>query len=114
MSSGEFEGAVAAFRESVAVYPHFKCLELLGECLLELNRPLEAIVPLAAAARLNRQDRAPAFLALALLRAGEVERAADIAEEVSAQAPGNHVAKTVLADPSVARVLAARRKNGAD
>ena len=60
----------------------------MGECLLELNRPVEAIVPLASAARLNGQVRAPAFLALALLRAGEVERAAEIAEEVSLRAPG--------------------------
>lgn len=113
MASGQLEDAVVSFRESAAVYPHFKCLELLGECLLKLDRPLEAIVPLAAAARLNRQVRAPALLALAFLRIGEAERAAEVAEEVCAQAPGNRVAKQVLADPVVARALA-RRANGAN
>jgi len=73
----------------------------MGECLLELNRPLEAIVPLAAAARLNGHVRAPAFLALALLRAGDVGRAAEIAEEVFLRAPGDRLARTVLADPAV-------------
>jgi tetratricopeptide (TPR) repeat protein len=112
MASGELEDAVIAFRESVALYPHFKCLELWGECLLKLDRPLEAIVPLAAAARLNRQVRAAALLALAFLRVGEAERAAEIAEEVCAQAPGNRVARQVLADPAVVRALAARRERG--
>jgi hypothetical protein len=33
MDAGALEEAVALFRESVALEPHFKTLELLGECL---------------------------------------------------------------------------------
>lgn len=59
MEAGDLERAAALLGESVAIWPHFKTLELLGECLLRLDRPREAIGPLAAASALHRQDHAP-------------------------------------------------------
>jgi len=55
---GDLQQAVERLKQSVELGPHFKTLELLGECLLKLRRPLEAIVPLAAASTLNNQVRA--------------------------------------------------------
>jgi tetratricopeptide (TPR) repeat protein len=58
MEAGTLEDAIRLFRQSVAEWPHFKTLELLGECLLRLERPREAIIPLAAATALNQQGHA--------------------------------------------------------
>jgi tetratricopeptide (TPR) repeat protein len=58
MDAGAWEQAIQRFTASVEAAPHFKTLELLGECFLELGRPKDAVVPLAAAARLNPQPRA--------------------------------------------------------
>ena len=66
MAAGAFEEAVALFLQSVTLNPHFKALELLGECRLRLQQWKEAIIPLAAATTLNRQSRAPSLLAEAL------------------------------------------------
>jgi len=92
MEAGALEDAVARFRESVAEWPHFKTLELLGECLLRLERPREAIVPLAAATALNRQGRAPALLAQAFLVMGTYRDAFDQAEEALRRAPTSKLA----------------------
>jgi len=113
MAAGRLEEAVVAFGQSVAIVPHFKCLELMGECLLELGRPINAVVPLAAATTLNRQIRAPSLLARALLEIGEFHHAAEIAQIVISRAPGNRNAMAVLAHPSVAKVLAENEKDGA-
>ncbi len=61
MAAGELEAAHTALRLSAEANPHFKALELLGECLLKLGRPKEAIVPLAAASALNAGVRAPSL-----------------------------------------------------
>ncbi len=47
MAAGDFENAALAFQRSNALEPHFKSLELLGECYLELDRALAAIAPQA-------------------------------------------------------------------
>jgi tetratricopeptide (TPR) repeat protein len=99
MDAGAWEQAIQRFTASVEAAPHFKTLELLGECFLELGRPKDAVVPLAAAARLNPQPRAPSLLALALARAGRAEDARTIAEEVLADHPGNRLARRVLDGP---------------
>ena len=108
MQSGQLEAAVQAFEQSVAILPHFKTLELLGECLLELGRPVAAIVPLAAASHLNKQVRAPALLARALLEIKDFALAFEIAEEVISRAPGDRIALKVLANPSVVSAQASR------
>jgi tetratricopeptide (TPR) repeat protein len=63
MAAGHFEEAASLFKQDINIQPHFKSLELLGECLTKLGRLQEAIVPLAAATTLNNGVRAPALLA---------------------------------------------------
>jgi tetratricopeptide (TPR) repeat protein len=92
MEAGNLEQAVQRLKQSVEMAPHFKTLELLGECLLKLRRPLEAIVPLAAATALNNQVRAPSLLAQGLLECGEFLDAGQFASRVLEKAPGNRVA----------------------
>jgi tetratricopeptide (TPR) repeat protein len=105
MAAGAFEEAVQAFTDCIAIYPHFKALELVGECLLVLGKPTQAVVPLAAATALNDQVRAPSLLSQALLAIGDYERAAKVAATVLARSPGNRVARAVLENPFVQRVL---------
>ncbi len=72
MEKCNYDGAIALFEESVRIAPHFKTLELLGECKLNLRRPSEAIVPLAAAVTLGTNEfRAMYLLARALSEVGE-------------------------------------------
>jgi tetratricopeptide (TPR) repeat protein len=70
MSRGSLEQAISCFERSNAILPHFKTLELMGECLCLLHRWREAIVPLAAAGTLNKGVRAPSLLAQAQFEAG--------------------------------------------
>lgn len=106
MDSGAFDEAIQAFSESVAIDPHFKALELMGECLLVLGRPIQAAVPLAAASALNDQVRAPSLLSQAFLSIGDFRQAGKFANAVLARAPGNRMALTVTANPFVQRAMA--------
>ena len=96
MDAGRLEEAVAVFQRSVEELPHFKTLELLGECLVRLKRDGEAIVPLAAATGLNRGVRAPYLLAEVFLRMGERGDARLAAEEALRRDPNNRRAREVL------------------
>ena len=72
MKLGDLEAAAELFQQSITKYPHFKTLELLGECLLKENQHSEAIVYLAAAAGLGlKQFRSRFLLAKAHLAVGE-------------------------------------------
>jgi Flp pilus assembly protein TadD len=62
MAQNQLVAAVSLFQQSIALSPHFKALELLGECFIRLNRLAEAIVPLAAATTLNKGVRGPIFI----------------------------------------------------
>lgn len=78
MEAGDLTAAVEHFRSSIVAVPHFKTFELLGECLLQMERNAEAVTYLAAAAGLgNNQSRALFLLAKALLKTGDRELAAD-------------------------------------
>ena len=57
MDAGHLDAAIAAFQRSIDAQPHFKTLELLGECQLQLGHFKQAVVPLAAATALNMQSR---------------------------------------------------------
>ncbi len=59
--------------------PHFKDLELLGECLMQLGKLVDAIVPLAAATALNK-GVTPALLAEAYYFLHEMHDAGEMAE----------------------------------
>src|SRR4051812_20411740 len=78
MDSGDIDSAIAFLRQSAEVEPHFKTLELLGECLLRQKRASEAVIPLAAAVGLginSRPFRALYFLAQALESIGHSDSA---------------------------------------
>lgn len=92
----DYLSAIQLFGQSVAIWPHFKALELLGECLCALGRHKEAVVPLAAATSLNDQVRAAALLSKALLATGERKRAVEIARRVLEKSPGNRIARQVI------------------
>ncbi len=95
MDAGQLEAAVGLFQQSIDAHPHFKSLELLGQCLIALGRPQEAIVPLAAAATLNNGVRAPALLAELFWELGEKTDAGQLAEIALARDPNNKKARAV-------------------
>jgi tetratricopeptide (TPR) repeat protein len=90
MERREFEQAAALFRRSIELDPHFKTLELLGQCLLESTpASSEAIVCLAASAGLGRRAfKSFYLLARALASRGDLTRAIeklDVAIELHPQ-----------------------------
>jgi tetratricopeptide (TPR) repeat protein len=90
MEQRQFDDAVVLLRSSAELCPHFKTLELLGECLLELpGRSSEATLFLAAAAGLgNKSARSFFLLARALSLQGNIQAAIeklDIAIEIQPQ-----------------------------
>lgn len=95
MESGDIAGAVAQFHESVRIWPHFKALQLLGECLFQLGRLQEAVVPLAAATTLNRGVRAPSLLAEVFLALEQRHDAAEMVEVALQRDPRNRRALAV-------------------
>lgn len=98
MSSGDTGSAIDALEKSVEAYPHFKALELLGECLISSGRSREAIVPLAAATTLNKGVRAASLLAKALADVGDVERSKEIADLALSRDPHNRLARSIVAE----------------
>jgi hypothetical protein len=101
MGAGDLEQAVQRLKQSVEAMPHFKALELLGDCSLKLQRPLDVIVPLAAAPALNNQVRAPSLLAQAFLQCGEFLQAGEFASLVLKKSTGNRVAREIMEVPAV-------------
>lgn len=72
MTIGNFADAIQHFQKSIKQAPHFKTLELLGECMLLSGSPLASIVPLAAAVGLGSNEfRALYLLAKAYAAVGE-------------------------------------------
>ena len=92
MGKNRLEEAVSLFQQSVALSPHFKALELLGECYVRLNRLPEAVVALAAATTLNRGVRAPSLLADVLLQLEDYDGAKEAAEIALSRDPHNRIA----------------------
>ena len=95
MASGKYEKAIAAFQASANFYPHFKTLELLGECFIKQGKFKEAIIPLAAATSLNLQVRSPSLLSQALMELGERRDARDMAKLALSRSPKNKLARKV-------------------
>jgi predicted Zn-dependent protease len=72
MEGSDYERALKLFEELIRLSPHFKTLELLGECKLKIHQPSEAIVPLAASMGLGTDAfRAMYLLAQASLECGD-------------------------------------------
>jgi len=95
MDRGRHAEAVPLLQESIAAVPHFKSLELLGECYVKLERLDEAVVPLAAATTLNNGVRAPALLAEVFLRLGDHHDAQALAGVALARSATNRMALAV-------------------
>jgi len=88
MARGEYESAAALFEKSNAAFPHFKTLELLGECRLMLHDPKAALIPLAASMGLSSNGfRAAYLLATAFLALDITRNAYDYAERALIMKP---------------------------
>jgi len=97
MEAGEFAAALARLQGSAVIHPHAKTLELIGDCLMKLGRPAEAIIPLAASKGLSRHTPATMRLAEAFLAIGDVVSAKSHAEEAVAIMPHHGPARAILA-----------------
>ncbi len=95
MGEGKLEDAAVLFQQSISHSPHFKTLELLGECFVRLNRLPEAIVPLAAATSLNKGVRAPSLLAEVFLKLEDYHAAKNMTEIALSRDPNNRKAQEV-------------------
>ena len=93
--AGALDAAISHLEASIAEYPHFKALELLGDLWLRKGEPRRAIVPLAAATTLNPQVRAPSLLAEALLALGDQLEAYRVAQLALDRDPNNEKARSV-------------------
>jgi tetratricopeptide (TPR) repeat protein len=102
MDKNSLEEAIILFQNSAELDPHFKTLELLGECYIRLNRLREAIIPLAAAVGLNKGVRAASLLAEVFLNLKDYDKAKEMAEIALSQEPNNkkaiEVNKIVVTD----------------
>jgi tetratricopeptide (TPR) repeat protein len=107
--TGDYEEAISLFRRSAEMEPHFKTFELLGECLLALNRNSEAVGPLAAATTLNRGVRAPSLLAEAFLRNQKCDDAEDFAKLALQRDPRNKGVRDVLKKSEANKMLQSGR-----
>jgi tetratricopeptide (TPR) repeat protein len=97
MEKGDLDQAVALFLDSTNALAHFKTLELLGECLLKLNRHNEASIYLAAASVMGtRAFRARFLLAQALVPLGEIEKAVEVLNDALELNPNYKAAKDFL------------------
>lgn len=99
--SKDFEAAIERLKKSSELIPHFKTLELLGECFLEQKNYSQAIIYLAAAAGLgNKSFRSYFLLAKALLEFDEVDKATEKLNEALRLNPNYREAKNLLSDIS--------------
>jgi tetratricopeptide (TPR) repeat protein len=101
MDRGDLQAAVDLFQQSIDLFPHFKTLELQGECLLTLGRPTSAIIALAASATLgSRPFRSLYLLAQALVQIGDNRKAIEKLSEALAMQPDFASAKALLSEIS--------------
>ncbi len=94
--NNQFEKAVALFEKSIILDPHFKTLELLGECYIRLDLLKKAIVPLAASVSLNSGVRAASLLADVFLKLQNYNAAKNMAEVALNRDSKNRIAQNVL------------------
>ena len=96
MDENRWSEAAECLERSSEITPHHKTLELLGECRLNLQQYLIAVVPLATSTTLNAGVRAPALLSQALLLAGWTQDAKRAAELALQRDPNNRMAKKTI------------------
>ena len=97
MEKGNIPLAIGSFRQSMALEPHFKTAELLGECLLGHGKPTEAILYLSAACGLGTNAfRAKYLLAKAFLAVEDNDEALHHLEDALAMNPDYKDAQKLL------------------
>lgn len=94
--NSKLEGAIEKFKLSHKAFPHYKSLELWGDCELKRGNPRLAIMPLTASTELNSSIRAKGLLAQAYESIGDIKRAVSLSQEVIRRAHGNKIAKRIL------------------
>ncbi len=76
MESKNYTAAIDMLEKSASAIPHYKTYESIGECYVELRKPINAVLFFAAAAGIgNRQFRSFFLLGRTLFEIGEVEGA---------------------------------------
>ena len=100
MEAGHYDEAIELFRQSVAVEPHFKAFELMGECMVKLGRSAEAVGPMAAAVALNDGVRAASLLADIFMDMGKTLEAKRMAEMALQRDPSNRTARRIQSELS--------------
>jgi len=96
---GDRSAAIEQLQHASQLSPHFKAYELLGECLLDTGRTIDAILYLSAAVGLGgRQSRSHFLLARALVQLGSSwkEDAADHLREALRINPNYEAARDLL------------------
>lgn len=97
MDRNDFVEALASLKKSLAIRPHFKTYESIGECLLKQGNHHEAVTYLAASAGLgNKQCRALLLLSKALIGRGQLELAAEKLNQALSINPGYKAASELL------------------
>lgn len=97
MRKNDYLKAIELFERSSKLAPHFKTFELLGECLLSINKPLEAIIALATSAGLGSKPfRATYLLGKALSQTGQESDAIDQLQKAIKLKPDYKAAKELL------------------
>ena len=97
--AGKLEGAVAAYRESLALAPSVEARSNLGAALAALGRYEEAIEAYRGALGMAPEDgRIRYNLALAYYKSADLPRAAEELEALHAKQPGDVRAILLLAD----------------
>ena len=81
MEDEAFDEAIESLQQSLKIHPRSETAELLGECYLKQHRFTEAIIPLAAAAQMNKGTRALALMADAYMALKRCDEALEAARE---------------------------------
>jgi tetratricopeptide (TPR) repeat protein len=97
MSQGNYNDAIVILQKSATLNPHYKTLELLGECLVMAGQYCNAIIPLAAATTLNPQPRSTLLLSNAFMSLGEMSKALKMAQLAHDRNPNYGEAEKLIA-----------------
>jgi len=100
MANERYDQAAVLFERALNLVIHFKTLELLGECFIELGEYEKAIVPLAAASTLNSNLRSSSLLCLALVNSKQ---------PMMRQFAPTFVERVLTKDPKNKKALEAKR-----
>lgn len=93
---GRAAEALAGIAELAAREPMMATLQLLGECYLALDRPTEAVTPLAAAVGLSDHADPASLLASTLMKLNRMEEARLIAQRILHRDPRNRGALAIM------------------